>query len=98
MSGEKEKRAKELLWDKESNPKKQSVRGVLDRVQCPGSPIMWLPARERKLVSPGLPCNHQKLKILRTEKNQTKEEISMVLSSFVLFFLVNLTRILLCSI
>lgn len=40
MSGEKEKRAKELLWDKDSNPKKQSVSGELDRVQCPGSPIV----------------------------------------------------------
>ena len=32
------------------------------------------------------------------KKNQTKDEISMFLSSFVLCFLVNLTRILLCSI
>lgn len=32
MSGEKEKRAKELLWDKESNPKKQPVRGEVDKV------------------------------------------------------------------
>lgn len=49
--------------------------------------LFHLAAKQReKTVSLGLLCDPRKLEILRIEKNQIKEEIPMLLSSFVFFF------------